>query len=130
MAPMRARLAATAFVLNAAWEVAHWPLYECAWTPSVIARAAAVDAAMTVGVAEVASLVRSKSEAGFWPAFVTALGSAALAIELWALGRGHRLYGRKMPRLGGVGLSPLAQLPVLGVAAVKLAGSPHGRRGG
>ena len=27
----RTRLVATAFGLNAAWEAAHWPLYECVW---------------------------------------------------------------------------------------------------
>lgn len=117
---MRARLAATAFGLNAAWEVAHWPLYDCAWSPPVIVQAATVDAAITVGVAEGASVLTHKSDAGFWPALVTGLGGAALAIELWALRRERRLYAGNMPRLAGVGLTPLAQLPLLGVAAVKL----------
>ncbi len=125
MAPIRMRLAATAFGLNAAWEVAHWPLYECEWSPSVISRAAAVDAAITVGVAEAASTVRLRSEAGFWFALVTGLGGAALAVELWALRRGRRRYAGKMPRLAGVGLTPLAQLPLLGVAAVTLVRRAH-----
>lgn len=83
------------------------------------------DAAITAGIAEAASTVRLRSEAGFWFALVTGLGGAALAIELWALRRGRRRYAGKMPRLAGVGLTPLAQLPLLGVAAVMLVRSAH-----
>lgn len=122
-APTRTRLAATAFALNTVWEVAHWPLYECRRSAAVIARAAAVDAAITIGVTEDASVATPGSETGFWPALVTGLGGAALAIEVWALRGGNRLYARRMPRLAGVGVTPLAQLPLLGVAAAKLAGT-------
>lgn len=129
MVAERTRLAVAAFGLNAAWEVGHWPLYECAWSPLVIVQAAAVDAAITVGTAEAAARARGRPEAGFWPVLVTGLGGAALAIEVWALRRGRRMYARKMPRLAGVGLTPLAQLPLLGVVAVKLAGRAHGGMG-
>jgi hypothetical protein len=121
MASPRSRLAVGAFGLNAAWEVAHWPLYECAWSSPVIAAAAGVDAAVTLGIAEVASLARPRSEAGFWLALVAGLGGAAATIELRALRGRRRAYASRMPRVGRMGVTPLVQLPALGVLAVALA---------
>jgi hypothetical protein len=116
-------LAAAAFALNAAWEVAHWPLYECPWSPRALTGAAAVDATIILGAAEIAW--RAPDGRTARTVFLGALGGAALILELGTLQRGRRFYAPAMPTVGGVGITPLAQLPLTGAVAV---GLTSGRR--
>jgi hypothetical protein len=59
---------------------------------------------------------------------VVLLVATAVTIEIAALGTGRWAYTRAMPRLAGVGLSPLAQLPVTGALAMMVARRLDGRR--
>lgn len=117
----RGQIAAAAFALNAAWELGQWPLYSCAWSPLVLAQAAGVDSVVTMGAAEAAEIVSRRHGRGFLPTLVTGLALTAWAIELQALRRGRRFYAPAMPTVGGVGLVPLLQLPLLGAVAVAIA---------
>lgn len=58
---------------------------------------------------------------------VAGLAGAALGIERNALARGRWAYRPAMPTVGGVGLVPLVQLPLLGLTAARLA-RRHARR--
>lgn len=117
----RGRVAAAAFGLNAAWEVGHWRLYACPLRPIVLVGAACVDTAVTLGAAEAASVATRRAEHRFLPTLVTGLALAAWAIELQAIWRERRFYRSSMPTVGGVGIAPLVQLPLLGAVAVALA---------
>jgi hypothetical protein len=119
--PRRLPLAAAAFGVNLAWEVGHRPLYRCPFSSRVLAGAAAVDAAITVGMADAAALSGRRYALAFWPVFAIGLAGAAIAIEACALVRGRRFYGPSMPTVGGLGLIPLFQLPLAGGVAVEFA---------
>lgn len=120
--PDRVPLAAGAFALNLVWEVSHWPLYECPFSPRVLATAAAIDAVVTVGVAELARLVQNRYEQrAFWPVFASGLAGSAIAIEVSALLGGRRFYAPAMPTVAGLGLTPSIQLPLAGLVAARYA---------
>lgn len=119
--PGRLPLGAAAFALNLAWELAHSPLYECPFSARVLAGAAVVDAAVTVGVGELAALSQYRYNTSFWPVFATGLAVAATVIEVSALRRRRRFYAPSMPTVAGLGLTPSIQLPLAGTVAAKLA---------
>jgi hypothetical protein len=82
-----------------------------------VLRAALGDALLTVAVALPAAHAGRRS-----PAVLAAgLAGAALGIERCALARGRWAYRPAMPTVGGVGLVPLVQLPLLGLTAAGLA---------
>lgn len=113
-------LAALAFVLNLGWEYAQSPLYGShgsghdlpTW---IYLRATTFDAVVIGVVTGVSLLVRTRWRAGFWVVMIVALTAIAVAVELQALLTGRWSYGPAMPTIGLVGLSPLVQLPLLGV---------------
>lgn len=116
------RVAAAALVLNAAWESAHWRLYECPFTVTRWLGASAADAAVIASAAAGASRLARGRPGVYWALLGGALTALAGAIELKAAPRGRWRYRPAMPTVGSVGLSPLAQLPLTGAAAVILAG--------
>ncbi|MGI8874589.1 MAG: hypothetical protein ACR2KP_09710 [Egibacteraceae bacterium] len=120
--PTAGRVAVAALVLNAAWEAAHWPLYECPFTVGRWLRASAADAALTAGVVAGAARLARGRPAVYRSLLVGAPTAAAAGIELYAHRRERWCYRPTMPTVGSVGLSPLAQLPLAGAAAVYLAG--------
>lgn len=80
-------------------------------------RASLGDALLTVAVAVAAARAGRPS-----PAVLAAgLAGVALGIERHAATRARWGYRPAMPTLGGVGLLPLVQLPLLGVTAAGLA---------
>lgn len=119
--PDRVSLAAAAFWLNLVWEVSHWPLYRCPFSPRVLASAAAADAVVTVGIAEGARLVENRYGRSFWALFATGLTGGAITMEVSALARGRRFYAPTMPTVAGLGLTPSIQLPVAGLLAARYA---------
>lgn len=108
-------LVGVAFALHLGWEYAQSPLYgehdgpSLPW--SIFFRAAVVDALIIAAVTAAALLVRSRWRSGFWVVLVAALTAIAAGIELHARFTGRWSYGAAMPM---VGLTPLAQLPLLG----------------
>jgi len=106
------------------WEVAQLPLNTCPPTPRTVLRAALGDALLTVAVAVPAARTGRGSPA----LLVAGLAAAALGIERGALARGRWNYRPAMPTVGGVGLVPLVQLPLLGLTATRLARRRHARR--
>jgi hypothetical protein len=117
-------LFAVAFVLNALWEVAQLPLYRDAHGIPACLGAATADAAIILAC--VALATSTATDRVSWPLLTTLLATVAIGIELWALAVGGWAYASAMPTLAGIGLSPLAQLPILGSVAVIAAR----RRGG
>lgn len=110
-----------AFALNVVWELAQAPLYAGRPPTWVYARAAVTDAAL-IGLAAGAGLfVSRRLRHGFWAVLVLGLAASAVFIELRALGTDRWSYSESMPTVGPVGLSPLVQLPLLGVASVAIA---------
>lgn len=119
------RLAATgvvAFVLNAAWERAHWHLYQPPFTLSRWLRASAGDA-LFISIADLALVAdptpRRRGR------FCAALAFLAVLIELDAVHRDRWRYRPGMPTVATVGLTPLAQLPVTGLAALGVVNLLH-----
>lgn len=97
--------------------MAQLPLNTCPPTPRTLLRASLGDALLTVAVAVPAARAGRRS-----PAVLAAgLAGGALGIELNALARGRWAYRPTMPTVGGVGLVPLVQLPLLGLIAAALA---------
>lgn len=89
----------------------------CPPTPRTLLRASLGDALLTVAVAVPAARAGRRS-----PAVLAAgLAGGALGIERHALARGRWAYRPTMPTVGGVGLVPLVQLPLLGLIAAALA---------
>jgi len=116
----RGRLAGWAFALNLGWEVAQTPLNTCPPDPRTWLRAAAGDAALTLVAA---GLITRRLP------LAVGLTATALAIEAHALASGRWSYRPAMPMIGGFGLLPLVQLPLLGVTATGLARrEPRARR--
>lgn len=124
MSPSAPRVAAAALVLNAAWECAHWPLYECEFRFEHWLRASAADAALTAGAAALAARLARGRPGVYWGLLTGTLTAAAVGVELHADRRGRWRYRPGMPTIGRVGLSPLAQLPVAGAVAAALSGGP------
>lgn len=120
-APGLVPVAAAALVLNAAWEAAHSPLYTCELTVGRWLRASATDAALTAGAAAGAARLGRGRPVVSWALLAGVLTGVAAGLELHAHRRGRWRYRPAMPTIGSVGLSPLAQLPVSGAAAVALA---------
>lgn len=119
--PPLGRLTAAALILNAAWERAHWPLYECEFAATHWLRASAADAALTAGASALAARLAGGRSGAYRALLGGALTAVALGIEVHAASRGRWRYRPAMPTIGHVGLSPLAQLPVAGTIAVSLA---------
>lgn len=115
------RVAVTALVLNAAWEAAHWPLYECEFTVGRWLRASTADAALTAAAAAGAGRLGRGRPGVSWGLLVGGLTATAMGVELHAHRRGRWCYRPAMPTVGSVGLSPLAQLPLVGATAVVVA---------
>ena len=80
-------------------------------------RAALGDALLTVAVALPAAHAGRAAQA----VLAGGLAAGALGIERCALARGRWAYRPAMPMVGGVGLVPLVQLPLLGLTAAGLA---------
>lgn len=120
-APAPGRVGAAALALNAAWELAHWPLYECQFTFARWLRASLGDAVLTAGAAAGATRVARGRSGAYLGALTGALTVLAAGIELHAHRRGRWCYRPAMPTLRSVGLSPLLQLPLAGAAAAALA---------
>lgn len=121
----RRRIAATgvvAFVLNAAWERAHWPLYQSPFTVLRWLRASAGDA-MFISIADlVLTCDPAHRRLG---RFCGTLGGLAVLIELDAAHRNRWQYRPGMPTVATVGITPLAQLPVTGLATLGLVDLLH-----
>lgn len=122
------RLACWALALNLVWEVAQSPLNTCPAAPRTWLCAAAGDAARIVVAARLAAAGGRRSAAARWTVLAGGLGGCALAMERHALSRRRWAYAPAMPTLGGVGLVPLVQLPLLGLTAAVLARRRHGAR--
>ena len=115
-------LAVVALVLNAGWEWAQLPLYG---GPSegphhqlplwILGRAAVVDAVLTVAVTALALLTRQRRSWLFWVVLLGGLTILSFSIELRAQLTDRWSYSELMPQLWIIGLSPLVQLPLLGV---------------
>lgn len=121
-------LAGVALALNAAWELLQLPLY--AGDPGLVVclLAALDDALITTAVVGIATLVRGRWPAAFWPLVVGTLAATAAVIELRAIDAERWAYSDAMPMLAGVGLSPLVQLPLLGALATFASGLSRRRR--
>jgi len=119
--PAPGRVALAALALNAVWEAAHWPLYECPFTVARWLRASAADAALTAATAAAAAHLGRGRPGMSWALLGGALTATAAGIELSAARRARWRYRPAMPTVGPVGLSPLAQLPLAGAVAVSLA---------
>ena len=105
------------FVLNLVWENAHGGLYDHVIPGLRYLRAAGGDVVLVgIGVA-VAWRVRRFGNRAHLMAAVGVLTALAVIVELAALSEGRWEYTSAMPTVGPVGLSPLLQLPVTGVAA-------------
>ena len=115
------RLACWALALNLVWEAGQSPLNTCPAAPRTWLRAAGGDAALTVVAAQLAAAGARRSPTARWILTGAGLGAIALAVERHALAHGRWDYGPAMPTVGGVGLVPLVQLPLLGLTAAGLA---------
>lgn len=118
-------LAVVALVLNAGWEWVQLPLYG---GPSegrphhqlplrILGRAAVVDAVLTVAVTALALQARNRRSWLFWLVLVGGLTVLSFSIELRAQLTDRWSYSELMPQLWIIGLSPLVQLPLLGVVS-------------
>ncbi len=114
------RLAGIAFGLNLVWEFAQVPLY-AGRPPWPVCAAAAVNDAVIILVAIAVLLrLRRRPDAAFWMGLAGVLAVVAFGIELRAMLTDRWSYSAAMPMVGPVGLSPLLQLPVLGVVTAAL----------
>ncbi len=112
-----------AFALNFAWEMAQMPLYATRVTTERCLTAAGGDVAVTAIALALAAAVARGRRWLLWAALILLLVGAAAAIERLALSAGRWSYAA-MPTLVGIGLAPLAQLPLIAVASNWLAGRP------
>lgn len=114
------RLIGVAFALNMAWEFAQVPLF-AGRPPWPVCFGAAVNDAAIILLATAALLrLRRRADAAFWFGLAGVLAAVAFAIELRAMLTDRWSYSAAMPMVGPVGLSPLLQLPLLGVLAAAL----------
>lgn len=120
-------LFAVAFVLNALWEVAQLPLYRDAHGIPACLGAATGDAAIILACLALAT--SAATDRVSWPLLTTLLATVAIGIELGALAAGGWAYSSAMPTLAGIGLAPLAQLPILGSLTVIAARRRRGKPG-
>lgn len=102
-----------AFFLNVAWEFVHVRLYTTAVTRAYLLWQSVKDALWI----SLAYLLAPN-------VYVFALGLLVFAyvVELHATRTGRWAYGPHMPRVFGVGLSPLFELPVTGLLTLSLLG--------
>ncbi len=114
------RLVGLAFALNMAWEFAQVQLYAGRPPWTVCAWAAVNDAGIILLATAALLRVRRRPDAGFWFGLAGVLAAVALGIELRAMLTDRWSYSDAMPMVGPVGLSPLVQLPLLGVVAAAL----------
>ena len=134
--PARSRLwsalgigAVVGLVLNAAWEVGQYPLYDRneARGSHVLGclRGAGGDLIILAGCYLAASLT---ARTWYWPIQQRVLGWAAIFVavglaitvvfERWALSVGRWSYGATMPLILGIGLAPVLQWLVVPVATL------------
>jgi hypothetical protein len=106
----------------AGWEVAQMPLYAISHPLLGCLRAAVTDTGLTVAALVIARRAGARDSRAFWLTLIGLLLLAAAVIEAAALASGRWAYSPAMPTLGGVGLVPLMQLPLLAGLAVLLAG--------
>jgi len=109
-------LGAIALVLNALWEILQLPLYRDAHGISACLLAAAGDMAVILACTALARFGAPGRSS--WPLFIGLLTAVAVGVELWALTGARWAYAPSMPTIGGIGLAPLVQLPILGSLAV------------
>ena len=112
-----AALAAAAFVTNLVWENAHGVLYNHLIPGWRFLRAAGGDVllvGMGVGLTWPVRRVSARAHA---VVAVVLLAVTAVVVETVALAEARWGYDDLMPTIGGVGLSPLLQLPVTGLVA-------------
>lgn len=114
-------LALATFTLNASWEIAQMPLYDVDFRIARCLRAAAGDVALIVAAVAAATTAQRIRPVIFWPLLIGALVLIAVAVEREALAMGRWSYAEAMPTLGGIGLTPLVQLPLLGALGVLIA---------
>ncbi len=111
------------------------PLYDVDFRLGRCLRAAAADAAIVLGVALAVVLLTRWHPRRFWLALPAALAVVAAPVEAVSLAAGRWAYEAAMPTIGGLGVSPLLQLPLLGPLAAaatvgrmrRAAESPPGR---
>ncbi len=113
-------LGAIALILNALWEIAQLPLYRDTYGVPACLLAAVGDAAIILLCTALARF--GPPGRFFWPGLIGLLAAVAVGVELWALTEARWAYAPSMPTIGGVGLAPLVQLPILGSLAVLIAG--------
>lgn len=113
--------------LNFPWEMAQMPLYATRMTIGRCLAATGVDVT-GIAFAFAAGVARDRRWA-LWTTLVLLLVDTAAVIERLALSAGRWSYAAAMPALGGVGLAPLAQLPLIAGASSWLAGRTWVARG-
>lgn len=122
-------LAVGAFVSNLVWENAHGVLYDHVIPGWVYLRAAGGDVllvALGIGLAWPARRISDRAHVA---ASAVLLAVIAVVVERAALAEGRWGYTDLMPTIGGIGLSPLLQLPLTGLATWWFASWWAGARG-
>lgn len=114
-------LAITAFVTNLVWENAHGVLYDHAIPGWRYLQAAGGDVVLVgIGVGAAATLRRCSVRTQVCAAVVVLVG-LAVGVEVHALTNGRWDYTAAMPTIWGIGISPLLQLPLTGLASLAMA---------
>lgn len=106
---------------NFAWEMAQMPLYATRMSVGRCMAAAGGDLVLTLAALALGGILARGRRPMFWALTVVLLTSAAVLIEALALSVGRWAYAVTMPTLLGIGLPPLLQLPLIGLASVWLA---------
>ena len=113
---------AVGFVLNATWELLQMPLYivdVSRWHYwALCLRAGVWDALIITGVY---CLIDTSSKKTRYVVSTILCLFIAIFIEQRALGEGKWAYSTLMPRMGGIGILPLIQLPFLAVISYTIA---------
>jgi hypothetical protein len=111
-------LGTAALATNLLWENAHGVLYDHLIPGWRFLRAAGGDVLLVAAGVGLAWPLRRVGGRAHVVGTTLLLAVAAIVIETVALAAGRWGYGDLMPTIGGIGLSPVLQLPATGLAAM------------
>lgn len=114
-------LAVTAFITNLVWENAHGVLYAHAIPGWRYLLASGGDVLLTATGIALAWPLRRRSRRTWLIGTAVVLTLLASMVELHALATMRWTYTEAMPTVLSMGLSPLLQLPVTGLASIETA---------
>lgn len=114
-------LAVTAFITNLVWENAHGVLYAHAIPGWRYLLASGGDVLLTATGVALAWPLRRRSRRTWLIGTAVVLTLLASMVELHALATMRWTYTEAMPTVLSMGLSPLLQLPVTGLASIETA---------